>query len=364
MHIRFTCPECREKIELSDYLAGLHTLCPHCKTRILAPDPSRPQEQITAAPPPLPAPRAEPPPPVSDKLTAAAPPSGLSGMPRYADDAETPRGFFPPDQYAPALPGGSGEGWAPVRVGLLLLQIGLGLFVAAIAVYLIAAAGLCMVGAGGLRPGQELPQGSGIFAALGGVLFAFGLVLLGSLVFLVGQAMCCAAPGRSGVRGLIIAALVCSLAGHAASVGGGLAQVSGNARRQVQQEQPDLDWSRGLPGRGAGEGTNLAAAAFSLSGALLGLVSHFLLAGFLQGVGHYFGDMAVIDRAADYFKNLITFIGLVLGLLVFSCVPVLGLLAGIGLLGVLFIYGIILFVKFFNLIAETRRTVTNALARV
>jgi hypothetical protein len=357
MHIRFTCPQCRENIEVSDYLAGLHTLCPRCKTRILAPDPSRPQEHVTAAPPPLPTPRAEATPPASDQRTAAAPPSSYSGMPRYADDREAPRGFFPRDPYAAAL-GGSGAGWGPVRVGLLLLQIGLGLFAAALAVYLVAAVGLCMAAGGGPLPG-------GGFALVGGVLFAVALVLVGALLFLVGQAMCYAVPTRSGIRGMIVAALVCSLVGHAVSFVGGIAQASADAQRRARQpEEPGPDWGGGLPGRLGGEGANPAAAAASLVGALFGMVSHFLLAAFLQGVARYFGDAALLDRAADYFKNLITFLGLVLGLFVFSCVPVLGLLAAIALLGVLLVYGIILFVKFFTLLAETRRTVTDALARV
>jgi hypothetical protein len=359
MHIRFTCPECREKIELSDYLAGLHTLCPHCKTRILAPDPSRPQEQITAAPPPVPVPHAEPLPPASEKLTTAAPPPEFSGMPRYADDTEAPRGFFPPDQYAPRPLEGSAEGWGPVRVGLILLQVGLSLFAAAIGLSLLLAFGLCMTGGGGLRLNIGFPPDDRVGGLVVGVLLVTALSLLGSLVFVVGLGVCCAVPARTALRGLILAALVCSLPGQALNL---VSTFTDLGLRPPDRGQPQVggdlggDWA----GLGQGAAVNLAVAAFALMAVVLWVVGHFLLAAFLQGVARYFGDPWLIDRAADYMRSLIVLVGLFIGVIALSCVPLLNLLAALAFL----VYLVIVFVKLFVLIAATRRTVTNALAGV
>src|SRR5262249_48881976 len=159
-----------------------------------------------AAPPAAP-PRPEPP-PVKDRLTSApappapervspgAAPSGLSGMPRY-EDTEAPAGFFPPDRDAPRPLAASGEGWGPVRAGFTVLQVGVGLIAAAFTIVVLLVVGFYMAGTGGVRLDAGVPT-----------LIAGGLLLLGFLVYLVGQGICCAVPGRSGHKGLILTALV------------------------------------------------------------------------------------------------------------------------------------------------------------
>jgi hypothetical protein len=116
------------------------------------------------------------------------------------------------------------------------------------------------------------------------------------------------------------------------------------------------DWA----GLGQGAAVNLAVAAFALMALVLWVVGHFLFAAFLQGVARYFGDPWLIDRAADYMRSLIVLVGLFVGAIALSCVPLLNLLAALAFL----VFLVIVFVKLFVLIAATRRTVTNALGRV
>ncbi len=360
MPIHFPCPDCGETVAVSDHLAGLHTACSHCKVRILVPSGAPAPEHVTAAPPPGPLPEKTP--PVSDKLTTAAAPAGLSDLPRHAGDTAAPHGFFPPDAYTRRRPSGSGEGWGPVRVGLLLLQIGLGLVAGATVVYLLALAGLCIVG--GVPAPRDFIQGDGPLLLVIGALLALGLVLLAVLSFLVGEAMCCAVPRRSGTRGMIVAALVCSLIGHALSVVSSLTPAFSGAQRRAQFLEP-LPFGRdGAPWEGRQEVTvDLASGAFALVSMIFGVVSHFLLAGFLQGLARYFGDPRLLERAGDYLANLGKFVAAVVILLVMTCVPILGVLGAIALLAVLLIYGIVLFVKLFNLLAEARRTVIQGMVQ-
>jgi hypothetical protein len=370
MPIRFRCPECGEKVALSEHLAGLHSHCPHCKSPILVPQPGQASlEQVTtSARPPAP-PRPEPPAPVSEKLTSAppppvpdrpapaAPPSGLSGMPRY-QDTEAPAGFFPPDRDAPRPLAASGAGWGPVRAGLTVLQVSVGLFAAAVTVLVLLVVGFCMAGTGGLRLEAGLPA-SGALAAVGGGLIVGGLLLLGFLVYLVGQGICCAVPGQSGLKGLIITALVCSLASQVFCFVGGIAEASSrNADGDLQQPQREV-WGE-PPGRS--RAPSAASLLVSVSWLVLFAVGHFLLAGFLRGVGRYFGDLGLVGQAEDYIKNLGTFLAIMIGLFAVSCVPVLALLS-IALPFVFVVFVVILFIKLFNLLAATRATVATALVQ-
>jgi hypothetical protein len=372
MPIRFKCPECGEKVALSEHLAGLHSHCTHCKSLILVPEPGHsPEEQVTAAPPPSAPPRPQPPPPVTEKLTAAPlpaperrpvvePVSGLSGMPRYTE-TDAPAGFFPADQYGPRPLAGSGAGWGPVRVGLLLLQIGMGLWGAGFLILLIAVVGSCALGGGRSALGAAaFPGGDGIAQIVVGLLFV-GLMLLGTLVFLVGQGVCCAVPGRSRVRGLIIAALVCSLTSQGLSFVGEGARVLVSGQGGAGQQGEKMNWDANALGRGVAA-ASVAALVIGVAVIVLLVVGFFLLAAFLQGVGNYFGDIGLVNQAGGFIKHLATFIGVMVGLVAISCVPIIGLLV-IALPFVFLIYVIALFIMLFNLLAATRSTVAIALAQ-
>jgi hypothetical protein len=294
----------------------------------------------------------------------------LSGTPRY-QNADAPAGFFPPDRDAPRPLAASGEGWAPVRAGLAVLQVGLGLIGAGVAALALLLLGLCLAGTGGMRLDAGLPT-PGEIAAVGGALITAGIILLGGLVFLVGQGICCAVPVRSGHRGLILTALVCSLAGQALGVASGIADASGH----VEGDSPPVQQQgRGEP-LGRGRVPSAAGALLSVSAVVFLVVGHFLLAGFLRGVGRYFGDLGLAGQAHDYIKHLGTFLAIVVGLLVISylpllgflpmltCLPWLGYIAGVIALSlVLLIYGAILFIKLFNLLASARATVATAMAQ-
>ncbi len=369
MSIRFQCPECGEKLALSEHLAGLHSHCPHCRSPIVVPQPGHaPREQVTApARPPAP-PLPAPPPPVSNKLPApappvpekrppVAPPPAPSGTPRPRD-ADPSRGFFPPDRDGPKPLAASGEGWGPVRAGLTVLEVGLGLIAAGFGILALLILGLCIADPGTVRLGGGIPSPAAL-PALGGGLIVLVLLLLGALTLLAGQGICGAVPGRTGLRGLVLTALVCSLAGQTLGLVYGALDAarepSASAQQQQQTEGTHDPLGRSLvPGA---EGVLLF-----VSAGVLTVVGHFLLAGFLRGVGNYFEDPTLAAQADDYIRHLATFLAIVAGLYGLTCVPAMRPVA-LALPLVLVIYGVILFVKLFNLLAATRSTVAEAIAQ-
>jgi hypothetical protein len=266
---------------------------------------------------------------------------------------EAPAGFFPPDRDGPRPLAASGEGWGPVSAGLIVLQVGFSLIAAGAVVLVLLALGLCIAGVGAMRlDGDPTP------AALWAGALVLGLVSLGGLVSLVGQGICCAVPGRSHLKGLILTALVCSLASQALGVVHGIVDATRESPLPVQQGQ--LLGGRDPLGRGPGR--DPAGVLLFVSTAVFAVVGHFLLAGFLRAVGRHFGDLGLAGQADDYMRSLGFFLAVVAGLLAISCVPILGLLA-YALPLVVVIGGVILFIKLFNLLAATRSTIATAMAQ-
>jgi hypothetical protein len=170
MPIDISCPGCGKLLHAAESFVGMRIRCPACAMKVLVPAPGRPgqppapaetaTEQISAKPLPPPPYTPSPPDPVEDPWAAGA---------RSSID---PR-------------------WRLVGVGLLLVQIGTGLFLLG-----YAAAVLGPVLLIDLRvPGDVLESRIRMLLMIARV-----ALLLAAVLFLVGQGLCAVVPDASGGR--------------------------------------------------------------------------------------------------------------------------------------------------------------------
>jgi hypothetical protein len=244
-----------------------------------------------------------------------------------------------------------------LHTGLVMTFVGSLAIAAALAAALLRQASGPAGGDGSAAPNwASLLQGLGALA-----------ILAGSVVYLVGQCMACAAPAEAGARGWAIGALVAGLvsrllaglavllvvlaflSGASAAAGGkdGLFEAERAARPALG---PLFLWL-----------------VFLASG-LAGLTEVVHVALFLRALAQVLGEKMLARRAGEYARFFVTF-SVGIGLLNYFAVPLLGLIPGdldtkmrlipVAIIGELICF-LILFGQFIALVRDTRDAVTRA----
>jgi hypothetical protein len=257
MPIEFTCPECRQRVQVSEVLAGLHTRCPNCTAPVNVPDSSSPPDAtgVTARP-------------------GDAGPRDAWEPPRsqWADDRPLR------DDYGFVRRDADVSGWQVTGYAITLEYIAMVmLFCLYLGMFLFQCVLLnspAVLGGGGM----------GAVQLMGCVLLLMGLVLIAAIIIMiVGRCMACMVPSASGTKGLAISSII-SL---------GLAVLLGVVA--FLMVLADIGGRRGRGPETAVVGLAMIVAAF-----LLGLGSHILYQLFLRGVAAYLGNSPLAGRIVAY----------------------------------------------------------------
>jgi hypothetical protein len=210
MPFTFKCPQCQKALSANEANVGQKVRCPGCST--VFPVPSPPAAPAVAPPPrpavprpaaqPKPASRPAPPPepeeqPEGDPFNFAAPPRAASSGGRAQREYDWTRVDDTADR-PPLEPE-----WREVGRGLDMVRLGVNLFLGAYSVALVANLVILMIlvsRSPGMVPLYWLLQG-----------VAFLLWLSGFIIVGVGEFRCIVIPESSGVKGLALAAAICSV---------------------------------------------------------------------------------------------------------------------------------------------------------
>ena len=255
MSIHFSCPNCGQPVQASDWLAGLRTPCPSCSAAVAVPAASTPAEAggVTASPPP--------------------PPEAAEARRAWADDE---RPLTPAPREPVRVEAAT---WGVVRQGLTLESIGVTLLICGDACILL------VQGLTHLLTDPDAPrQDPGVVPVLL-ALIALGLVGVALLVMLVGRCMCAFVPAASEAKALVVGSLTClGLAVPLIGIGVLVALAA-----------------RGQPGGASAAGTPLALAALAL------VVMQVLFILFLRRSAAHLADEAL---AGGFMRFLILSIAL------------------------------------------------------
>jgi hypothetical protein len=252
MPIEFTCPECRQRVRVSEALAGLNARCPNCTAGVSVPESSSPEPTAVTQHPPDTGPR--------DAWEPA--------RTRWADDQPGR------EDYAFLRRDVDDSGWQVVRYALTLEYIAMVIMVCAYAGMLLMQ---CV--AGMANPGAGPGGGQGALLFVGCLALVLALGILGAFILMiVGRCMACLVPAESGAKGLAI--------GSIASIG--LAVVLGMALVVAAFSTP-----------GSPQSTVLLLALL-IATVLVALAAHILYLLFLRGVAVYLGNRSLAGRVIAY----------------------------------------------------------------
>jgi hypothetical protein len=296
--ITLRCPECQQVVQFSDQLAGLQGRCPLCTAAVPVPAvEERQQERISESPLTRPA-VAAPSPPFAVPIPRAydAPPR----PPRPLDDDTPPYRHYDDRGAYGRAPEVIDPGWHTTRTALTLMKSSLIVMIFAT----LGWVGLLLVESTvGTGPfGRPRGPETRMLVALGAMLVGFAMIV-GLLLWVIGQCMCCTTPLESGTRGLGLGSMICTVLGlllFLFFIFLAVALDSGAFRGQF--------------------GGPPAPAAFILMfgtmvlSAVLFVVGHLLFVLFLRGVARFFGNESLSNSCMGY---LVLYLFIVIAFIVF-----------------------------------------------
>jgi hypothetical protein len=254
--------------------------------------------------------------------------------------------------------------WAAAQGALTVLHAGLVVtFLGSLAIAVALAAALLRQASGPAGgDGSPVPDWAPLLQGLGAL-----AILAGSVVYLVGQCMACAAPTEAGARGWAIGALVAGLVSRLlAGLALLLLVLAFLSGASAAAAGPDDLFEAERAARPAPVPRFLWLVA--LASGLAGLTEVVHVALFLRALAQVLGEKVLVRRAGEYARFFVTFtVGI--GLLNYFAVPLLALIPGdldvkmrlipVALIGELICF-LILFGQFIALVRDTR----DAIARV
>jgi LSD1 subclass zinc finger protein len=336
MSLFVSCTGCFKQLKLPDNAAGRKVRCPMCQTTFLAQGPAPVVEELevleSIEPPPVAkrssAGRSSVPPPSPGRAKATSVQDALKkAAPRRSEREEEPPEEDMASSQESSTPGGNRAAWRKVHSGLGLILVSIILSIVGSLLLVGMTFLMRMISFSNAQvPGNPMPMGMGRdsspsmaagFGMIGAAalvpLFVVGLVLTIMILFLVGHAFCMLVPAAKGnggfARGLSIAAF-CSFS--------------------------------------------------SLFGSFVGIILHYF---FLWSVCHALKKPSLAGTVSNFmYAHVILVIGTFVGLLLSILLGVLNLtvLAGFGIMGVLFLNGLGslgLFIWYLVLLVQIRSAV-------
>jgi len=177
MTISFRCPQCQQLFRAQETYAGRQWNCPKCSTSFPIPQPDElPVEMVTERP-------------VPERRRR-----------EYREEE--------PEEREVQVEKDIDLGWLTVRGGLRVLGVGVTIFIVAYVFFAGLVCYLILVPPAAVNPGQR-----DTLATLAGVVsLVFGLAFITNVIlWIIGEAMCCAVPGESGGKPWVIISLICSV---------------------------------------------------------------------------------------------------------------------------------------------------------
>ncbi len=332
MAILFNCPHCRARVSVGDECAGMQGQCPGCGRIIPIPTPANPGKEGILEALPVPPPGTVPPggavpspgpamppraaiPPVASREPGATKEHGAAQpppVPRARRDDDWNRDWNddrrreddwddePPRRRrlweTSSLPAGDwSPPWNTVRIGLTLIRGGIAtVFLGALAFAIVLVFYWTFEPHGGFR-NEPVAYRVLMFAAV-------GVVVVGGLLALIGQSLCCAAPADSGARGLAVSSIICQGVYLLLTVLAVILLIAVESGRRRNQE-----------------GEHILVGMVALTALAVYTAAHVLFVLFLRSAARYFGKESTSRSAVSY---LIYF----------------GILAGVSIVGLCLIF--------------------------